>query len=247
MLLTRAYRYELKPNSSQRILLAKHAGAARFTYNWGLHKRIEQYQRDKTFSDAISQHKELNAIKETELPWMYEVSKCAPQEALRDLERAFSNFFRACKQKKKIGFPRFRKKGQHDRFRLTGTIKVLERSVQLPRLESMRLKERTAVSGRILSASVSREADRWFVSLTVEQEVSEPQKIIGEGVGIDVGLTSFATCSDGTKILAPRPLNKRIRRLKRLSKQHSHQVKGSSNRRKSSLKLAQLHRRIKNI
>lgn len=247
MLITKAYRYELKPNVAQRILLAKHAGAARFAYNWGLGRRIKQYERDKTSSNGILQHKELNAIKKTELPWMYEVSKCAAQEALRDLDRAYQNFFRGLKQGKKIGFPKFRKKGQNDRFRLTGTIKVLEKSIQLPRLESVRLKERARVSGRILSATVSREADRWFASLTVEQEILEPQKISGEAVGVDVGLNAFATYSNGTKILSPKPLNKNLRRLKKLSKQHSRKVKGSNNRKKMSLKLARLHCRVKNI
>lgn len=88
-----AYRYELKPNVNQKILLAKHAGAARFAYNWGLGQRIELYEKEKKSTNAIEQHKILNSLKSTQFPWMYEVSKCAPQEALRDLDRAFRNFF----------------------------------------------------------------------------------------------------------------------------------------------------------
>src|SRR5437016_2897192 len=95
MKINRAYRYELHPNVKQRILLAKHAGCARFAYNWGLDQRIKQYEKDKTSTNAIAQHRVLNSLKQTEFPWMYEVSKCSPQEALRDLDKAFKNFFRA--------------------------------------------------------------------------------------------------------------------------------------------------------
>ena len=136
---------------------------------------------------------------------MYEVSKCAPQEALRDLDRAFKNFFRGLKAGAKIGFPRFKKKGVHDSFRLTGSIRVNQKTVQLPRLGVTRLKEESKIEGRILSATVSREADRWFVSLNCEVELPEPEPVIGEVVGIDVGLNHFAVLSDGIKIEAPKP------------------------------------------
>jgi putative transposase len=86
----RAFRYELKPNVNQKILLAKHAGASRFAYNWGLAQRIEMYEKDKKSTNAIEQHKLLNSLKATQFPWMYEVSKCAMQEALRDLDKAYT-------------------------------------------------------------------------------------------------------------------------------------------------------------
>src|SRR5271169_6920420 len=91
--------------------------------------------------NAIEQHRLLNSMKPSEFPWMYEVSKCAPQEALRDLDRAFENFFRGLKQGQKIGFPQYKKKGDRDSFRLTGTIKIEGNKVQLPRLGIVKLKE----------------------------------------------------------------------------------------------------------
>ena len=113
---------------------------------------------------------------------------------------------------------------------------------------TLRVKENTSkLTGRILSATVSREADRWFVSFSVETHRKEPQPIEGEAVGVDVGLLTFATLSDGTKISAPKPLNRSLKRLRRLSKKHSRKVKGSKNRRKSAYRLARLHRRVKNI
>ncbi|MBW4629919.1 MAG: hypothetical protein KME49_31520 [Brasilonema octagenarum HA4186-MV1] len=128
------------------------------------------------------------------------MSKCSPQEALRDLDRAFKNFAFGRKAGRNVGFPKFKKKGQTDGFRLTGSIRVNTKSVQLPRLGKIRTKEYTGkFYGRILSATVNREADRWFVSLTVEAQRPEPSPVQGGYVGIDVGITSFAVCSDGTK------------------------------------------------
>lgn len=92
-----AYRYELKPTYANRILLAKHAGVARFSYNWGLAQRIALYEESKESTNAIEQHRLLNELKSEQFPWMYEVSKCAPQEALRDLDKAFNHFFRGIK------------------------------------------------------------------------------------------------------------------------------------------------------
>ena len=221
MNIKQAYRYEIKPNIEQRILLAKHAGAARFAYNWGLKARIDLYEKEKRSTNAIEQHRLLNAQKAQEFPWMYEVSKCAPQEALRDLHRAFQNFYLNIKKTKAAGFPKFKRKGRDDSFRLTGVIKVGTQSIQLPRLGLLRLKETTQLQGKILSATVSRQADRWFVSLTVEREIEPPQLVSGEAVGIDVGLTSFITTSDGEKIPPPKPLTRALKKLKRLSKQHS--------------------------
>ena len=247
MKINKAYRYEIKPNIQDRISCAKHAGASRFTFNWGLKQRIDLYEKDKASTNAIEQHRILNRLKAQEFPWMYEVSKCAPQEALRDLDRAFRNFYRGLKQGKKIGFPKFKKKGRHDSFRLTGTIKIEDATLQLPRLGKLRLKETpTRIKGKILSATVSRQADRWFVSITVEEEIDAPPPVQGKNMGIDLGLTSFLTTSEGMKIASPKPLNQALKKLKRLSKQHSRKQAGSKNRRKSAFRLARHHRKIGN-
>ena len=247
MKVNRAYRYELKPNLSQSIHLAKHAGTARFAYNWGLAQRIELYEKEKKSTNAIEQHKLLNSLKVTQFPWMYEVSKCSPQEALRDLDKAFKNFFRGLKLNQSVGFPQFKTKGQHDSFRLTGTIKILNKEIQLPSLGILRLKEPSQVQGRILSATISREADRWYVSIAVEQLLEDPKPVLGEAVALDVGLDCFAAQSNSEKVYSPKPLQKKINRLKRASKKHSKKLKGSNNRKKSTLKLARQHRQIRNI
>ena len=172
----RGFKTELDLNNKQRTACLRHAGAARFAYNFGLRRKAEAYQAGEKVPSAIDLHRELNRLKQTDYPWLYETSKCAPQEALRDLDRAFANFFRRVALKKagqltgKVGYPRFksRKRGIGS-FRLTGAIKVFPRHVQLPRLGKLRLKERDylPVGAHILSATVSERAGRWFVSVQV--------------------------------------------------------------------------------
>jgi len=248
MRILQAYRYELKPNNAHKTLLAKHAGAARFAWNWGLARRLEQLQTtegQERFPNAIEQHREWNHWKQEHAPWAYEVSKCAPQEALRDLDRAFATFWNARKMGREVGFPKFKKKGVHDSFRLTGACRVYARAVRLPRLGRIRTKECTDLKGRILSATVSTEANRWYVSFTVERERPASTPATEDVVGIDVGLTPFATLSTGEIIVAPKPLQRSLRLLRRRSRQHARKQKGSQNRKKSALRLTQLHRRIR--
>ncbi|NQT45942.1 MAG: IS200/IS605 family element transposase accessory protein TnpB [Candidatus Omnitrophica bacterium] len=246
MLVHQSYRYELKPNNKQMTLLAKHAGCARFAYNWGLSLRIEEYKLTKKSSNAIAQHKQLNLLKKTQFPWMYEVSKCAPQEALRDLDKAFNNFYRGLKSKRKVGHPKFRKKNKNDSFRLTGSMHVHTDSVILPRIGIIRTKELTDLKGDILSATVSKDIDRWFVSFSVERQRKECNVIKNQTIGIDVGLNSFCSLSDGTKIESPKPLEHALKLLKKRQRQHSKKKKGSQNRKRSTLSLGRLHRRIRN-
>ena len=185
MLVQRGYKTELKLNNKQRTACSQHAGTARFAFNWGLARKIETYEKTGKSPSAIDLHRELNKLKKTEYPWMYEVSKCAPQEALRDLDKAYQNFFRRVKNGgKKKGFPRFKsKKNSRASFRLTGTIRVFRDGIQLPRLGVLRLKERMylPVEGtpgvRILSATVSERAGRWYVSVQVKEEVPDPKPV----------------------------------------------------------------------
>ena len=136
MLILKAYKTELDPNNVQRTLLAKHAGVARFTWNWALNRRAEEYRLTGKSSNAIEQHRQLNSLKPTDFPWMYEVSKCAPQEALRDLDKAFGNFFA-----KRAKYPRFKsKKRGLGGFRLTGSIIIEAGRIKLPRIGWLRLK-----------------------------------------------------------------------------------------------------------
>jgi len=252
MLTNKAYRYELDPNSIQRSSLAQHAGVARFAYNWGLEQRIKQYknnQGDDRFTDSMRQHKLLNSLKKDQFPWMYETSKCAPQEALRNLGQAFKNFYRGLKSGNKIGFPRFKRRGVRDSFRLYGTIRFHERAIQLPRIGKVRLKEKRKCyyNGRILSVTVRRRANRWFVSVTVEEDILDPQPVRGVPVGVDLGVKTLATLSDGITFANPRAMGRRLRILKQLHRSISRKQKGSKNREKAKLRLAKMYLRVFNI
>ena len=242
-----AYRYELDPTGSQHILLAKHAGTARFAFNWGLALCKTRLEHHEPVPHGAELHRLWNGFKRESAPWWTEVSKCGPQESLRDLDRAFGNFWRGRKAGRPVGFPRFKKKGVHDGFRLTGSIRVEPRHVVLPRLGAIHTKEATVkFRGRILSASVSREADRWYVSLTVERERPDPVPVQGPVVGVDLGLSSFAVLSDETVLESPKALERSLRRLQKASRAHSRKQRGSRNRRKSAMRLARLHRRVRN-
>ncbi|WP_293158529.1 transposase [Okeania sp. SIO2C9] len=105
-IIMKSFKTKLKLNNQQKTILAKHAGVARHAYNWGLATCIQEYEETKKRPSAITLHKRLVAEVKSVNPWYYEVSKCAPQQALRDLERAFKNFLTIPKR----GFPVFKKK-----------------------------------------------------------------------------------------------------------------------------------------
>jgi putative transposase len=250
----RAYKTELDLNNGQVTACKKHAGAARWAYNWGLSRKQEAYRATGTSPSAIDLHRELNALKQTDLPWMYEVSTCAPQEALRNLDNAFAHFFRRAKLKQagklrgRLGYPR-RKTRKHGLggFRLTGSIVVFPGTVQLPRLGRLRLKERgyLPTDAKILSATLSEQAGHWYVSVLVEQVQFAPRNM-GPVVGVDLGVKTLATLSDGTVEPNPRYLKHRLKAIKRLQRAVSRKHKGSHNRTKAVRRLACLHRRVAN-
>ena len=166
MTVTQAFRYELDPTVRQQSLLARAAGMARYAFHGGLALCKRLLDAGKPVPHAAELHRLWNGEKPRR-SWVDGVSKCCGQEALRDLDRAFASFWRGRKEGRGVGFPRFwRKHGRRDSFRLTGSSKVQPRSVTLPRVGCVRSKETTEkFRGRILSATVSREADRWQVSL----------------------------------------------------------------------------------
>ena len=242
----KSYKTELDLNNHQRTDCLRHAGAARFAYNWGLRRKIDAYQAGHKVPSAIDLHRELNALKKTELPWLYETSKCAPQEALRNLDKAYQGFFRRCKNgAAKKGFPRFksRKRGVGS-FVLGGAIRATSGTIQLPRLGVLRLKERGyfPTDKKITSATVSERAGRWFVSIQTKEE---PTRTIGtETLGVDVGIKSLAMLSDGTVFENPRSLRESERKLKHLQRSVAGKVRGSSNRKKAVVRVARQHYRV---
>jgi len=254
MKILRAYKTELDPNDRQRTALLRHSGAARWTYNWGLTRKIEAYEAGEKSPSYMDLGKELTILKrlpddEGGVSWLYEVSSFVTIVALANLDRAFENFFRRCKAgSEKPGFPKYKSRNKGIcSFTLYGCIHVSERGIKLPRLGWLRLKEAgylPAIGVRIKKATVSGRAGRWFVSLLVEKEGATPTARTGEPIGIDVGIKALAVLSDGTTFENPRALYAAEKRLRMLAKQMSRRKKGGANRRKSKKEIARQHYRV---
>ncbi len=251
-MILRGFKTEISVNNKQQTLLMQHLGCARFAYNWALAKKKESFDKKEKIPSAIDLSRELNKLKKTDYPWLYESSKCSPQNALRDCDKAFQNFFTRCKKKikGKKGFPKFKsKKNQKQSFRLDGAIHVKSNYIQLPRLGKIKFAEKDYVPKdcRVLSATISKRAGKWFVSVLVETPDKEHSTAKNKVVGVDLGIKTLATCSDGTIYENPKALKSNRKKLKRKQKQLSRKKKGSNNYEKAKKKLAKLHYKISNI
>ena len=263
-----AYRFALDPAPAQERMLRSHAGAARFAWNWGLAQCQQRYQAEGSWYSGQELHKLWNTAKKADpaLAWWTENSKCVYQEAFRNLDRALQDFIKSKKGQRKgkrLGFPRFKKRGKcRDSFRFsTGAISCTGTTVTLPRLGVIRAHESTrklarrlaAGTARIVSATVSRTAGRWFVSFTVQVDRAIPERHArpGSAIGVDLGITTLLTSVDdqGTVITVrgPKALRSSLRALRRASRAHSRKAPGSANRRKSAARLARIHARVANV
>jgi putative transposase len=157
------------------------------------------------------------------------------------------HIWRARRVGRRVGFPKFKKKGRTDHFRLNDPVRVQPRAVVLPRIGPVRTKEATTkLQGRILSATCRREADRWYVSLCVRTDRPDPIAVKGVAVGIDRGLKTFAVLSNGDIIDSPQALERGLRKLRRLNKAVARKQPGSRRRAKARMAVARHHRRMRN-
>jgi putative transposase len=266
-----AHKIALDPNNKQATYLAQAAGTARFAYNWALAEWQRQYAAWKADNSLPkpSQHslrRQLNAIKREQFPWMLEVTKNAPQMSIIQLGEAFKNFWAG-----RARYPKFRKKGVDDRFTLSNDqFSIDGRRIRIPNLGWVRMRESLRFTGKLLSATVSRVADRWFVSITVDTQEDLPlPKAENQGAaGVDLGVSAMATLSTGEKVIGPKPHRAKLLRLRRLSRSLSrkHQaaksklglttsapipkgarLSASENAKKARARLSKLHARIANI
>lgn len=244
------FKTELKLNNVQRTLLAKSCGTARFAYNWGLDqlKQALDFNRENPGSkvkipSAIDLHKRFCAEVKPEKPWIYEVSKCSPQYALRNVRDALDRFFKEPDK----GFPKFKKKGQRDSFTVDGSVTVGDRWVQVPRVGKLKCFERLNFGTlKPKSLTISRQADSWFVSFKIEvPEADKREPIIS--VGVDLGIKELATLSNGEVIPNLKPLRSALGQLKQLSRSVSRKVKGSKSRETAKKQLARFHKRVSDL
>ncbi|WP_414582774.1 RNA-guided endonuclease InsQ/TnpB family protein [Scytonema sp. PCC 10023] len=241
------FKTELKLNNKQRTELLRHCGVARHAWNWGLaltkqildHNKANPGSKIK-FPTAIDLHKWLVALVKSENEWYYECSKSTPQQALMALREAWKRCFN-----KKAGVPRFRKKGRHDSFTLEGTVKILgNNKIQVPVIGVLRTYERLP---QVLtkSATISRQADRWFISFRFE--VDQQDLANADVVGVDLGVKALCTLSTGEVVIGAKSYKKYEAKLSRMQWLHRRKVKGSANSKKAQMQVARLHTKIANI
>jgi putative transposase len=248
------HRIELAPNIAQRQYLARSCGTARFAYNWALTRMEEHWQDQKdlpkenrTYLSEGDLRKKLNQIKREQFPWMMEVSKYVIQESIKNLGKAYKNFFA-----KRAKHPKRRKKFVNDRFSIgNDQVHVVGKRVRLPIIGWIRMREAIRFTGKIKAITVSRQADRWFISFNVEVEDHtlhfEQAENQGEVIGLDAGLHHLAVLSNGEKYEAPKALRKAQKKMRRLQRSLSRRQKGSNGRTRMKVRIARLHLRIANI
>ena len=252
-LMLTAHKICLKPNNKQATYFARASGVARFSYNWALAEWNKQYAAWKLDNNLpkpseTALRRELNSIKKKSFPWMLEVTKNAPQMAIIQLGKAFKNFFDGHTK-----YPQFRKKGLHERFSLSNDQFSVDGSrIRIPHLGWVRMRESLRWTGKIMSATISRVADKWFVSITVDTPNNSSNSPLTQAenqgaVGVDLGISALATLSTGEVIVGRKPHKTLLCRLQRLSRGLSRKAKGSKNREKAKIKLARLHANISDI
>ena len=237
--MNRAHKITLDPTVRQEAYFRRCCGVARFTYNWALAEWKRQYVAGIKPSGA-SLKKQFNAIRHVDFPWTSEVLRDATAQPFLNVQRAYQNFF-----EKRCKYPRFKKKGIHDSFYMANDrFVVIGNRIQIPRIGWVKMHESLRFEGKILSATVSRTAHRWFVSIVADVPrtltASENQAV----VGVDLGIKSLATLSTGEKFEALRPLKKSLAKLKRLSRWLSRKQKRSNRQRKANQKVSRLHYKV---
>lgn len=242
----RAYKFRIYPNKTQEILLQKTFGCVRFVYNHYLDKRITEYKENKTTLSFAQCSKDLTQLKKEKL-WLKEPDKCALQNALKDLDVAYKNFFK----RSEVGYPKFKsKKNRHKSYRSScsnNNIAFVDGKIKLPKIGKVKTRDKQIPRGRILNATISQvPSGKYYVSLCcTDVEVAEYNKT-NCFVGIDLGIKDFAITSDGYKYTNNKFLGKALNKLATLQRKLSRKTRGGSNWNKARIKVAKLQEHIAN-
>src|SRR2546425_12025304 len=237
----KAHKIRLHPRPEQATYFAKAAGTARYAFNWAVAEWKRQYEAGEKPS-ALKLRTQFHALRREQLPWTYNVTKCAIEGAFMDVAAAFKNYFEGRRAGRRVGYPQFKsKKRSRQSFYLANDkFSVGDHWIDVPKLGRVNMAENLRFAGKILSARISKTADWWFVSITVEMPDEVPVNTNGP-VGIDVGLNRLATLSDGQWYENQRPLAHQLRKLRRLNKELARRTRGGKNWHKTKRKLARLH------
>lgn len=252
----KAFVVRLYPNAAQVERINRTLGCARFVYNHFLARRIETYRQDGKGMTYAATDKALTLLKREEgTVWLAEVDKFALQQSLRDLERAYQNFFRtARKSGKKVGFPKFKKKRTSEAYRTQFTnnnIELGEGRIKLPKLGWVKTRGQRDTQGKILNVTVRRVYEGHYeASVLCEVEIPYLSAAPKFAAGVDVGIKDFAIVTDGegefTHHANPKYYRSTLRRLRKAQQTLSRRKKGSARHGKAKTKLARIHRRVAN-
>ena len=247
--MVKGFRYRIYPNKEQEKQINQMLGNARFVYNWALDRRIKEYQAEKKNVSAFTLMTELTQLKKNpNYDWLKLSVAQSLQQSIVNMDKAFTRFF---EQKK--GFPKFKSKHKWTHrvgFPQNTKVDFENNKVSVNKIGWLKTKISRTFDGKIKTATIEKTpTDKFFISITVElPDVKVKQKLISKtnAVGIDTGIKTFATLSDGTEIENPKHLKSNLQRLKVLQKRASKKQKGSANRKKANLKVAMLHEKIAN-
>ena len=245
------YRYRLDPTAAQEIQFSRFAGARRFVWNWALNRKREHFQQTgKTLSYNQLAAELTNLKRQPGMQWLREMQAQSLQQALRDLEHAYQQFFRRLRNgEKNKGFPKFKsRKTDTPRFRMPQDVRLEGSFISVPKIGRIKVVLHRALEGVIKSATFKREAcGHWFVSLVTEQQFApKVARPVQTHIGIDLGLKSLAVLSSGETVENPRWYRVQSRKLRRAQQALSRKLTGSRNRSKTRLEVARLHQKIRN-
>lgn len=225
--------------------MRRFAGACRFVFNRALARQNENHEAGNKYIPYGKMASWLVEWKNaTETQWLKDSHSQPLQQSLKDLERAYKNFFQ-----NRAAFPRFKKRGQNDAFRYPQGVKLDQENsrIFLPKLGWMRYRNSRQVTGVVKNVTVSQSSGKWYISIQTESEVSTPVHPSASMIGLDAGVAKLATLSDGTVFEPVNSFQKNQKKLARLQRQLSRKVKFSNNWQKQKRKIQRLHSRIANI
>ncbi|WP_175691803.1 RNA-guided endonuclease InsQ/TnpB family protein, partial [Burkholderia anthina] len=241
-----AFKFELMPTGEQQRDMRRFAGSCRFVFNKALALQKARYEQGEKKLGYAGLCKALTAWRNgTDTPWLADSPVHPLQQTLKDLERAYTNFFA-----KRSDFPRFKKKGQRDSFRYPDPkqIKLDQANSRLflPKLGWLRYRNSRDVPGMVKNVTVSQSCGKWFVSIQTEREVERSIPQATNAVGIDMGVARFATLSDGSFYEPLNSFRRQEAALRRAQQATSRKTKFSNNWKKAKARVQRIHARIGN-
>ncbi|MFL7906496.1 RNA-guided endonuclease InsQ/TnpB family protein [Escherichia coli] len=240
-----AFKFQLRPGGQQECEMRRFAGACRFVFNRALARQNENHEAGNKYIPYGKMASWLVEWKNaTETQWLKDAPSQPLQQSLKDLERAYKNFFQ-----NRAAFPRFKKRGQNDAFRYPQGVKLDQENsrIFLPKLGWMRYRNSRQVTGVVKNVTVSQSCGKWYISIQTESEESTPVHPSASMIGLDAGVAKLATLSDGTVFEPVNSFQKNQKTLARLQRQLSRKVKFSNNWQKQKRKIQRLHSCIANI